>query len=246
MNTHEATTLGKQISILLEAKQVENAYDLFAPALAQKISFATLDRIGKEIGVKSSPTINHFLEHVAEKKTMGGWVIIGSALKEQLKIDLPDTLKRCRAFINRADVWYEVDILGERVPGYALMMDFKIALTELSSWRDDPNHWVRRDVGVGVHVWAKRSKGEKRFEPQAKALLKFLEPMFEEKHIEAVKGVGWGLKTLGKFYPDVTTEWLMRQVRSKKKYRALMLKKAMTYLPLSDRRGLGDRVGLEK
>ncbi|MBI5053213.1 MAG: DNA alkylation repair protein [Chloroflexi bacterium] len=230
MKTSEASAIGKQISILLEAKRVENAYEILAPALAQKISFATLDRIGKEIGVKSSPAINNFLEHVAQKKTMGGWVIIGSTLKEQLKIDLPDTLKRCRAFINRADVWYEVDILGERVPGYALMMDFKIALAELSSWRDDPNHWVRRDVGVGVHVWTKRSKGEKRFEPQAKALLKFLQPMFEEQHIEAVKGVGWGLKTLGKFYPEVTTEWLTRQVKSKKKYRALMLKKAMTYL----------------
>ncbi len=231
MNSREASSLGKQISTLLEAKQVEDAYDLLAPTLAQKISFATLDRIGKEIGTKSSPAITNFLEHVAQKKTMGGWVIIGSALKEQLKIDLPDALRRCRAFINRADVWYEVDILGERVPGYALMLDFKIALTELSSWRDDPNHWVRRDVGVGVHVWAKRSEGEKRFEPQAKALLKFLQPMFEEQNIDAVKGVGWGLKTLGKFYPDVTTEWLTRQVKSKKKYRALMLKKAMTYLP---------------
>jgi 3-methyladenine DNA glycosylase AlkD len=230
MNTREASALGKQISTLLEAKQVEDAYEFLAPTLARKISFATLDRIGKEIGMKSSPTINNFLEHVAEKKTMGGWAIIGSALKEQLKIDLPDTLKRCRAFINRANVWYEVDILGERVPGYALMLDFKIALAEMSSWRDDPNHWVRRDVGVGVHVWTKRAKGEKRFEPQAKALLKFLEPMFEEKHIEAVKGVGWGLKTLGKFYPDVTKAWLARQVKSKKNYRALMLKKAMTYL----------------
>lgn len=238
MKTGEATSLGKELAELLEMNQAVRTYDLLAPALAQKISFATLDRIGKEIGVKSSPAINDFLEHVAEKKTMGGWVIIGSALKEQLKIDLPDTLRRCRAFINQADVWYEVDILGERVPGYALMMDFKIALAELSSWRDDPNHWVRRDVGVGVHVWAKRSKGEKRFEPQAKVLLKFLEPMFEEKHIEAVKGVGWGLKTLGKFYPEVTTEWLMKQVKSKKKYRALMLKKAMTYLSTANKRNI--------
>ena len=238
MKTGEASSLGKQISTLLEAKQVENAYEILAPALAQKISFVTLDRIGKEIGVKSSPAINDFLEHVAKKKTMGGWVIIGSALKEQLKIDLPDTLKRCRAFVNQADVWYEVDILGERVPGYALMMDFEITFAELSLWRDDPNHWVRRDVGVGVHVWAKRSKGEKRFEPQAKALLKFLEPMFEEQHIEAVKGVGWGLKTLGKFYPEVTTEWLMKQVKSKKNYRALMLKKATTYLSTANTRNI--------
>ena len=230
MKSSEASTLGKQIATLLETKRVEDAYDLLAPTLAQKISFATLDRIGKEIGAKSSPAIKNFLEHVAEKKTMGGWVIIGSALKEQLKIDLPDTLKRCRAFINRADIWYEVDILGERVPGYALMMDFETAITEMSSWRDDPNHWVRRDVGVGVHVWAKRSKGDKQFEPHAKTLLKFLQPMFEEQHIEAVKGVGWGLKTLGKFYPEATTEWLAKQVKSKKKYRALMLKKAMTYL----------------
>ena len=34
--------------------------------------------------------------------------------------------------------------------------------------------------------------------------------MFEEWEMDAVKGVGWGLKTLGKHYPDLVADWLVR------------------------------------
>jgi hypothetical protein len=46
--------------------------------------------------------------------------------------------------------------------------------------------------------------------------------------MDAVKGVGWGLKTLGRYYPDLVAEWLPRQVI--RRHRALMLRKALTYL----------------
>ncbi len=55
--------------------------------------------------------------------------------------------------------------------------------------------------------------------------------MFEEHDIDAIKGVGWGLKTLGKYYPDLVAEWLTGVVQRRTDYRALMLRKAMTYLP---------------
>jgi hypothetical protein len=67
---------------------------------------------------------------------------------------------------------------------------------------------------------------------QAERLLAFLEPMFEEWEMDAVKGVGWGLKTLGRHYPDLVTEWLVEQVvLRQRRHRALMLRKATTYLP---------------
>jgi hypothetical protein len=43
--------------------------------------------------------------------------------------------------------------------------------------------------------------------------------------------VGWGLKTLGRHYPDLVTNWLAEDVRpSQRRHRALMLRKALTYL----------------
>jgi hypothetical protein len=175
--------------------------------------------------------VNVFLNHIADERTEGGWVVIAAALGGQLDRDFAGAFARCREFIIAADVWYGPDILGERVPGPALLMDLKRALALLSPWREDANRWVRRTVGVAVHFWAKRSRGDSRRAPQAEEILIFLEPMFSEWDIDAAKGVGWGLKTLGKHYPDLVADWLAHQIiRRQRRHRALMLRKALTYL----------------
>ena len=143
---------------------------------------------------------------------------------------------RCRAFIVAADVWYATDILGECVPGPGLVAHFPPALEQLARWREDTNRWVRRTVGISVHFWAKRSHGRAERVPQAQALLNLLEPLFAEWDMDAVKGVGWGLKTLGKYYPDLLADWLAQQaVPRQRRYRTLMLRKALTYLSAEQR-----------
>jgi len=62
-------------------------------------------------------------------------------------------------------------------------------------------------------------------------LLAFLEPAFEEQNLDAIKGIGWGLEGLGKYYPDLVARWLRNQlVQHRRRPRALMLRKAHTYL----------------
>jgi len=152
-------------------------------------------------------------------------------LGQQLDRDSVDAFARCREYIIAADVWYAADILGERVPGPALVADLQPALDLLAPWREDANRWVRRTVGVAVHFWAKRSRGAAEHTAQAEALLALLEPMFEEWDMDAVKGVGWGLKTLGRHYPDRVADWVAQQVvHRQRRHRALMLRKALTYL----------------
>jgi 3-methyladenine DNA glycosylase AlkD len=236
VKTHEADELGKQIAALVEAGQITKAYALLAPILAQRTPFRLLDRIGAAIGAEPLPTANAFLARIADAKTEGGWVVIASALGQQLDRDFAGAFQRCRAYIIAADVWYATDILGERVPGPALVVDMERVLTLLAPWRKDANYWVRRTVGVAVHFWAKRSRGAPEHIPQAKELLTFLEPMFEERDVDAIKGVGWGLKTLGKYYPELAVDWLAAQVvKHRGRYRALMLRKALTYLPPEQR-----------
>jgi 3-methyladenine DNA glycosylase AlkD len=180
--------------------------------------------------------VNAFLERVAAGRTEGGWVVIGCALQKQLDRDFAGAFEHCRRWIIAGDVWYTADILGERVPGPALVTDLERSLAYLAPWREDANRWVRRAVGVAAHFWAKRSQGAAELRPRAQALLELLEPMFGEWEMDAAKGIGWGLKTMGKHYPDQVADWLRKDVvPHQRRHRALVLRKALTYLTEAQR-----------
>jgi len=222
----EARELGKRIAALVRAGEIEQAYTLLTPVLGERTPFRLLGLIGEPAGAGPLEPVNVFLDRIAAERTEGGWVVIGKTLGQQLARDPVGAFARCRGYIIAADVWYGADILGERVPGPALLTDFQPAMALLAPWREDENRWVRRAVGVATHFWAKRSRGERPAE--AESLLAFLSPMFEEWQMDVVKGVGWGLKTLGRYYPDIVAGWLAQQVG--RRHRALMLRKALTYL----------------
>lgn len=231
MKTREARELGSRLAALVNAGETEQAYSLLAPVMAQRTPFAMLRRIGEPIGLESLAPVNAFLDRIAADKAEGGWVVIASSLEMQLARDLAGAFDRCRGYILAADVWYGADIMGEGVAGQALVRHFEPALDGLLTWRKDANAWVRRAVGTAVHFWAKRSRGAEEFAPQAEMLLALLEPMFDEWEMTVVKGVGWGLKTMGKYYPELVTDWLAQEVGpGQRRHRALMLRKALTFL----------------
>ncbi len=204
---------------------------MLAPVLAQRTPFRLLDRIGAAVGAGPASAVDAFLDQIASARAEGGWVTIGSALRQRLATDLPGALARARAYAVEADIWYGADILGERVPGPALVAHFEQVLPLLEPWREDASRWVRRMLGVATHFWAKRSRGTPELGEHAGVLLAFLEPMFVEWEMDAIKGVGWGLKTLGRTYPHLVGPWLEEQViRRHRRHRALMLRKATTYL----------------
>jgi len=228
VRAQEARDLGERITALVQRGQVPQAYELLAPVLAERTPFDTLRRIGAPVGRLQLNQVDPFLDLIATDKTEGGWVVISRVLQAQLDRELPATFVRCHDFIIASDVWYATDTLGEGVPGQALVGHFQPALELLEPWREDDNAWVRRSVGVAVHFWAKRSRGVAEQTARAAELLNLLEPMFEEWDMRAVKGVGWGLKTLGKYYPNLVSGWLPEQ--TSRRHRALMLRKALTYL----------------
>jgi hypothetical protein len=231
MNLKEARELGIKLATLVHAGEKIKAMALLSPILAQRVKFPLLGEIGKQIGEGPLETTNAFLPHIAATKAEGGWPIIGMALNAQLDRNLDDVMERCRGFIVEGDVWYSADILGERVPGPGLLRDFKPILNILKNWREDENRWVRRTVGIAVHFWAKRAKSAPEMIQQSEQLLNLLEPLFTEREINAVKGIAWGLKTIGKHYPELLTNWLETEIiPSKPKYRAIMLRKALTFL----------------
>jgi 3-methyladenine DNA glycosylase AlkD len=236
MNAQEARALGARLAPLVRDGQINKAYTLLAPVLRARTKFDVLRRIAGPVGAEPLDPVNAFLARVAADSTEGGWVVISKALEGQLARDLPGAFARCREYVIAADVWYGADIFGEGVVGEALVVHFEPTLAALAPWREDANRWVRRAVGTGVHFWAKRSEGASALSPQAESLLDLLELLFEEREMDAVKGVGWGLKTLGKKYPDLVTAWLTEQVvRQGRPHRAIMLRKAMAGLSESQR-----------
>jgi hypothetical protein len=227
LKTQEARALGEHIAALVRNRQTAEAYDHLSPILAERTPFDMLRRIGEPIGVVDShASVDAFLDLIATDETEGGWVVIASTLEQMLGHNMAGALARCRDFVILASVWYAASTMGEGVVGQALVRHFQPALELLAPWRNDPDPWVRRAVGVGAHFWAKRSRGE--LLARAEMLLAFLEPMFEEWDVSAVKGVGWGLKTLGRHYPDLMMDWLPKQIN--RRHRAIMLRKAVTYL----------------
>ncbi len=246
MKAAEARLVGTQVSGHLSRGDLAAAYGLLGPVLARRTPFRLLGEIGAALG---SPAVDRdweklgaFLDQVAFHATEGGWVVIGAALGQRLGCDLEGALHRSRTYVRAGGVWYAADILSERVPGPALVNRFQPALEALRPWRDDPDRWVRRAVGVAVHFWAKWSQGSETLASRASALLSFLAPMFTEWEPDAVKGVGWGLKTLGRHYPELVTQWLAEEiVPQTRRHRALMLRKALTYLSAEQRsRAVGE------
>ena len=232
MNAKSAGELGTTLAFLVGKGKVEEAYEILAPVLAERTPFRLLDRIGAAVGARQVSAVPAFLDRIASERTEGGWVIIASTLGQRLNSDLPGALGRARAYAIEADIWYAADILAERVPGPAMVNHFERSLPLLEPWRQDASRWVRRMLGVATHFWAKRSRGALELSGCANALLAFLEPMFTEWDMDAVKGVGWGLKTLGRTYPHLVGPWLEEQViRRGRRHRTLMLHKATTYVP---------------
>ena len=233
----QARAYGAQVRQTLENEGVPAALVVLNDILCERTPFRLLDLVGAALDTADANAVDELLRAIGKQRSEGGWVVIASALRERLPRNLAGTLEASRGYIAQAAVWYGCDILGERVPGPALVAQFQASLEILSGWRGDPDAWVRRALGVAGHFWAKRSRGLPGSEAQAQALLDFFSPMLEEKDYDAAKGVGWALKTCGRYYPEVCMAWLEEQLlRQGRRPAAIVKRKALKFLPADFKR----------
>jgi len=207
----------------------QKIFPVLKPTLDAKCSFTKLDRMGKMLGdsAQAHPSdLYPLLEEIISYNAMGGYVVVAQALVSLLAVDFDQAMKLSQNYISRGATWYVCDILGERVIGQALHRHFDQTLPWLKRCLSNKDNWVRRSGGVAVHLFVKRNKtGERRI----KSILQILEPHIEEKQIDVVKGIGWGLKTIGRHHPDLMDNFLRLQFRQKKRLSGLMVSKATTY-----------------
>jgi len=227
----EARGFGNEIALEINKGDSPNAYKIIFPYLNDRNPFRLLDLVGTTLANCSPSDVYSFLDVIAETGSEGGWVVVASALHALQRAETSEIFYRSREYIKQADISYACDIFGERVCGPALLSDFDQTKNFLSTWRSDSNPWIRRSIGVAVHFWAKRTKGDVNHYNDARILLDFINPLLEEKDMRAAKGVGWGLKTIGRYYPQIAYEWLTNALIIKKRHPLSIIKrKALTYL----------------
>lgn len=217
------------------AKDVVNAVvtdrqplEILKPVLDTKCPFARLDMLGNRIGKSGVLNPQKFFktfDTIIEYNAMGGFVIVGQALIHLLPHNFEKVMEKSREYIIKGDAWYVCDIIGERSIGHAIVSSFDEGVPWLKKFLKDDNKWVRRSAGVAIHFFSKRVVDQPE---KTKTLLQVVEPYLEEKQKDFVKGVGWGLKTIGKHHPDILVDFMKKQ--GNRNMSSLLVRKALTYL----------------
>lgn len=223
--------LSEEFTNYAQKNQAQVAADSLKPLLKSKCSFSKLDKLGSLIGNKAKQNPLRFFETfdcIVESQAMGGFVVVGEALVSVLETDFEASMQKSHEYIIKGATWYVSDIIGERSIGKAVVKHFEQTLPYLEKFLGDENKWVKRSAGVAVHYFAKRVLDN---QEKAKVLLDVLAPHIEERQVDVVKGIGWGIKTMGRIYPEVVVPFLIEQLKAKKKLSKLMLRKALKYLP---------------
>jgi 3-methyladenine DNA glycosylase AlkD len=232
----EADTVALEVEALIRERNLGKAITMLDPLAFGRTRFPILDRVGMRLGWAALDEASLFgaLDQMISRRSVGYYVIVGSALARRLKSNMADCLEKTTEYVVLGDNWAKCDSIAERVWGQALVCNFPQAYKHLARMRNNDNRWVRRAVGVAVHYFAKRRHDAT---AELRMLLVLLAPRLGERNYDAIKGVGWGLKTIGKYQPKLLTRFLKNQMKWKHPTR-LMLKKATTYLPTSVRREL--------
>jgi len=232
MKKSEALTIANNCIHYIENRKTPSVWNELLPILNSRTSFQMLDIIGREMGERIVSHKNNYLnffDQLSKKKLMGGYVIIAQALIYLLPHDCNECFVKTKKYMIEGDEWYVCDIFGERVLGYAIINHYDKTQTFFRNYTLDDNHWVKRSVGVAAHFFAKKCRDTKRDDKKAAEILTLLDTQISERDIRIIKGIGWGLKTLGRYYPELLVPYIKTQIMSKR-ISAVIIRKSVTYL----------------
>lgn len=84
MKTEEARQLGDRLSELVGFQHYQEADNLLSPLLSTRTTFRLLDLIGERLGKAPLDNVDIYLDQIATRHSMGGWVVIASALRRRV------------------------------------------------------------------------------------------------------------------------------------------------------------------
>ncbi|MBW0435241.1 DNA alkylation repair protein [Leptospira yasudae] len=210
----DSITSKKEIKALLDrsfesSKGKTNALaeEILSELLTKKIKFPLLEFAAKELhGRIADKEQIAFLDRIIARKTMGGNVIAGMMLQLRSEKYFQPSWKKAVEYMIFGDEWYVCDIIGERVMGHSLLKNPEESLPMLKKFLDHENAWVVRSVGVASHYAVKKGLGKKYVEETFQLLL----AKADTKDFHTKKGIGWAIKTIAKFHPDIVRKFESR------------------------------------
>lgn len=207
-----------------EHSQIEGLVNfLHKEFLTKKIKFPILEHCGVKL-FQEVPIQYHrdLCWNIFHLKTIGGNVLIAMLLQKRLAVDSNEALSIATRIIEKADIWYICDIIGERVFGYYLLHEPKTMIPKIDQMFKEENRWVIRSLGAGVHLATKWGLSTH----YANEALQLLLTMAQSKDKEIRQGVGWAAKTIAKFHPnlvdihsatiedpDLVANWFRRKIQ---------------------------------
>jgi 3-methyladenine DNA glycosylase AlkD len=141
------------------------------------------------------------LDAIMQLHEIGSSVIAGKMLQLRLHKGVEAAIETACTYIVLDDVWYGCDTIAERVMGHALLAQPEKTIPILKNLSQDNNPWLVRSVGVATHYATK--KGLTKSAANEMFLLLFSLSHITEFHTKT--GVGWGVKTIAKFHPEIIT-----------------------------------------
>jgi hypothetical protein len=189
--------------LLQEAWGNDNKPTVFSKleqVVSSKIKFPALEHLAILVN-DWLPTseVPSFIEKVVAMDQIGSYPFCGKLIQLQLENDLLGSFRLAAKSIHAGDVWYACDTISERVYGMGLLHFWEEAFPLVKKLSSSKNHWDRRGVGVATHLTVKWGLDPKR----SADLLELALKRQAATHHEEKTGIGWGLKTIAKFHPEL-------------------------------------------
>ena len=165
-----------------------------------KIKFPLLEFVGETL-YKNIPSGNQIelLDAMIATHEMGAFPIAGKLLQLRADQHLTESFRKAEKYIIEGDEWYVCDIIGERVFGHALLHWPEKTIPVLKKMAKHENQWMVRCIGVATHYAVKKGLDKN----NANKVFHLLLSLSNETEFHTRKGIGWGAKTIAKFYPDI-------------------------------------------
>ncbi|MEZ5059678.1 MAG: DNA alkylation repair protein [Saprospiraceae bacterium] len=203
MTKKEILALSDELQACYKSGDITHFYQILDQSLSSKIKFPKLEDLAvilhEFLSEKEEETI---IQQVIKMDHIGSYPFCGKLIQLRLEKNIKHAFKLAAWSIHEGNVWYACDTISERVYGFALLKDFKNAFPLVKELSESENYWDRRGVGVATHLAVKWGL------PQ-KESLQLLDLALKHKaatNHEEKTGIGWGMKTITKFFPEMVRE----------------------------------------
>lgn len=173
---------------------------LHTSVLKRKVRFPVLEFLTEKLAaVIPGKDQLAFTDAVVALDEIGSYVIAGKMLQLRMEKDFSRSFEKACSYFAQGDEWYVCDIIGERVFGVALLRWPEKTIPVLRKYTQHPDRWVVRSVGIATHYAVKKGLPK----PFVNDMFGLLLTRANATEFHTKRGIGWGAKTIAKFYPDI-------------------------------------------